>query len=266
MSNHPAFDALGQARCGMAYMTGSDDPFFVQLTILDQMTAIAISHAILSALVARERQGIGQEVHVSLYSAGMWLLYSNFMLKALLSIDVNTPWDRSVNSPLRNSFKCKDGKWIVGSNHPDEKYFPVLCEATGLANLIDDPRFADPKMRSVNNAALAAIFDEALATKTADEWMDIFYERGLTFCTVQKPDEVFTDPQALANDYVTELEYPDSRVGLVKIPGYPVSFSANQAGTRSFAPSLGEHTDIVMREMGYSDGDIQILKDEGVIR
>ncbi len=83
-------------------------------------------------------------------------------------------------------------------------------------------------------------------------------------CPVLNVDEVQSDPQALVNHY--EVDFKDRVLGEVKIPGYPVHFSANRAGTRSFAPGLGEHTDLVMQEMGYTDQEIQKFKKEGVIK
>ena len=130
--------------------------------------------------------------------------------------------------------------------------------------MIDDPRFADEESRWVNNTELIDLFIEVFKTKTRDEWMEIFVEHELMFCSVQELEEVFFDPQVLANEYLVDFESP--YVGQVKIPGYPVHFSANQAGTKNSAPSLGEHTDMVMREIGLSDKDIQDLKKEGVLR
>ncbi len=74
-----AFDPLGQARSGMTFVTGNAEPTLMHLAILDQATAITLSHAILTALVVRERRGIGQEVHTSLYGTGLWLLYANLL-------------------------------------------------------------------------------------------------------------------------------------------------------------------------------------------
>ena len=84
------------------------------------------------------------------------------------------------------------------------------------------------------------------------------------FSSVQHISEVPSDPQALANDYVVPFDHPIH--GRVKLPGYPVTFSACRAGTRSAAPSLGQHTDEVLREIGYEDSEIAALREEGVIK
>ena len=263
LSNLGAFDPLGQARSGMAYLAGNDYPTPLHLGILDQSTAIAASHAIITALLARERQGMGQEIHISLFSTAMWLMYCNFMIKSLVGIDPNMRWDRFLNSPLRNAFQCKDGKWIIGTNHPEERWWPVLCKATHQEHLIEDPRFVDQESRFNNCPALVGIFDAVFLTKTRDEWMDIFVECELMFSSVQQMEEVFTDPQALANDYIKIFNSPE--FGELKVPGYPIRFSANEAGIRSFAPEVGEHTYEVLEELGYGEAEIEKLTKEGII-
>ena len=265
MKDLGAFDPRGLACSGLMYVTGGSEPVFIHGGVMDQATAIAASHAILTALLVRERSGIGQEVHVSLYGTGLWLMYPNIMLSNVLSL---SPMDISPNrydhSPLRNLFRCKDEKWIMAAHHPEEKYWPLFCKATGQTALLADPRFTDNSGRNVHCAELVAIFDKVFATKTRDEWMEILLKEKLMVCPILNINEIRDDPQARVNDYV--VGFMDRLLGDVKIPGYPVHFSANRAGTRSFAPTLGEHTDLVMHQMGYTDREIQELKKEGVIK
>jgi crotonobetainyl-CoA:carnitine CoA-transferase CaiB-like acyl-CoA transferase len=94
--------------------------------------------------------------------------------------------------------------------------------------------------------------------------VEILLKEKLMVCPVLDIHEIKDDPQARVNHYV--VDFKDRFLGEVKVPGYPVHFSANKAGTRNFAPTLGEHTDLVMREMGYTDQEIQKLKKEGVIK
>ena len=164
---------------------------------------------------------------------------------------------------MRNRFCCQDGKWVLATHHPEEKYWATFCKATGQNHLLNDPRFTTEDGAPANYVELNAIFDKVFASKPRDEWMEIFLSHGLLACSVQQIQEVPDDPQALANNYVVPFDHPLQ--GKVKIPGYPVYFSACEAGTTSAAPQLGEHTDLILQELGYSQGDIEKLKKEGII-
>jgi crotonobetainyl-CoA:carnitine CoA-transferase CaiB-like acyl-CoA transferase len=264
MSDLGAFDPLGQARSGMMFVTGSPEPKMLHLGLLDQATAIALSHAILTALFVRERKGIGQEVHVSLYSTALWIQYANLLLRSFLSADPTASTTRLNHSPLRNAFCCRDGGWILGTHHPEERYWASFCEATERTDLLENPRFTDAAGRPINFVELVEIFDRVFATRSRDEWMEIFQERGLMFSSVQHIGEVASDPQALANGYVIPFDHP--ALGRVDLPGYPVHFSACRSGTRSAAPTLGQHTDEILREIGCGDSEIETLRQESVIK
>ncbi len=264
MSDLGAFDPLGQARSGMMFVTGSEEPAMIHLGLLDQAAAITVSHAILSALLFRERRGLGQQVHISLYSTALWVQYINLLAASVLSVDPCIPADRNKHSPLRNRFRCRDGKWILGTHHPEEKYWTRFCEATGQTELLKDPRYTNDAGGPADFIALNRIFDDVFSTRSRDEWMGIFQAHGLMFCSIQHIQEVLTDTQALENGYLTALDHPVQ--GAVTIPGYPVHFSACNAGTRRAAPKLGEHTDEVLQQMGLTREDIDSLRSDGIIK
>jgi CoA:oxalate CoA-transferase len=263
LSDLGAFDPMGQARSGMMFSTGSDRPRLIHLAVLDQTASIALSQAVLTALFVRERRGVGQAVHVSLYGTALWMQYASLMISGCLSLNP-VPSDRRMYSPLRNFFCCRDGKWIIGTHHPEQRYWPLLCEATDQTELLHDPRFADISKVLEDRPLLVERFDRVFATKPRSEWITILRAKGLMFGPVQQIEDVLTDPQALSNGYVVDFDHRS--LGKVKIPGYPVQFSASRAGTRSSAPALGEHTDSIMKEIGYSDREIAEAREAGVIR
>ena len=264
MSDLGAFDPLGQAVSGLMFTTGAPEPLMMHLGVLDQATAIAASHAILSALLFRERRGIGQEVHVSLYGAALWLQHPNLVLDSVLNINPCARSDRKEHSPLRNRFRCGDGRWIISTHHPEERYWKPFCRVTGMEDLLDDPLFTDTHGRPIPGAALLEKVDAVFATRTRDEWIAAFLAEGLMFCPVRDVSEIKTDPQALANNYMVPFAHPG--LGDITLPGYPVRFSACRAGTRTHAPAIGEHTTPVLRRLGYSEEEIERLKESGVVR
>jgi crotonobetainyl-CoA:carnitine CoA-transferase CaiB-like acyl-CoA transferase len=263
MSDLGAFDPLGQARSGMMFVTGQPEPVLMHLGILDQATAIAASHAVLTALYVREKKGIGQEVHISLYSTALWLQYPNLTISNVLATNPCVPSDRRKHSPLRNRFRCKDGKWIIGAHHPENKYWATFCRATGQDDLLNDARFTDDSGRPAGHHLLIEIFDQVFVEKTRDEWMAIFQKHKLMFTSIQTIEEVQNDPQAEVNGYVAPFAH--ERFGSVRLPGYPVHFSHCSAGMRHAAPAIGQHTEDILRELGYSKNEIEELRREKVV-
>ncbi|EFK10957.1 CoA-transferase family III protein [delta proteobacterium NaphS2] len=263
MSDLGAFDPLGLARSGMMFVSGREEPLLMHIGILDQATSMAMSQAILTALFVRERRGVGQEIHVSLYGTAQWLMHPTLLIGNLLSVEPVIHHDRIAHSPLRNFFRCRDGEWIIGAHHPEDKYWKRFCDATEQSHLADDPRYATLETRAANNRELVEHFDEVFARKARDEWMKIFVTQGLMFCSIQHADEVKDDIQARVNGYVVELV--DAKLGKVQVPGYPVHFSECTAGTRTLAPSLGEHTSEVLRETGYTESEIEKMLTAGAV-
>lgn len=259
-----AFDPLGQACSGMMFLTGAEFPAPLHIGVLDQATAIANSHAIITALLARELQGMGQEVHTSLYGSALWLQHPNLMLANALGINPCVSSNRSNHSPLRNTFCCEDGKWIMSTHHPEERYWPTFCEATGQKRLLEDPAYTDEAGRPKNIQKLVRIFDTVFAEKTLAEWMEILHKHSLMFVPVQRIEDVKDDPQAQINAYIQPYDYRG--LGKIDIPGYPIHFSNNQAGFKTPAPEKGEHTDQIMTDMGYSKDDINSLREQGIIQ
>ncbi|MFZ5572018.1 MAG: CaiB/BaiF CoA transferase family protein [Thermodesulfobacteriota bacterium] len=264
MEDLGAFDPLGQAVSGLMFTPGTREPTLLHLGVLDQSTAIALSHAILTALFVRERRGIGQEVHVSLFGTALWLQHPNLMISSVLGVDPCVTSTRLEHSPLRNAFCCQDGKWIIGTHHPEEKYWKTFCELTAMTDLLGDDRYTDPYGRPVPGPDILEKCDRLFSTRTRDEWIALFLAHGLMFCPVKHVLEVKDDAQANANGYVARFDHPT--LGSITIPGYPVHFSGCRAGTRTPAPAIGEHTDDILHELGYSDTDIAALKNEGLIR
>jgi crotonobetainyl-CoA:carnitine CoA-transferase CaiB-like acyl-CoA transferase len=140
----------------------------------------------------------------------------------------------------------------------------VLCEAIGYRELEHDPRFQTPELRETNNVELIGLLDAVFLGKTRLEWLAIFRPAGLLFLPVQKLTEVIEDPQTLANGYMFDFNHPS--LGTIRIPGYPISFSANTAGTHAPAPDLGEHTASVLTNLGYSNDEIERLAAAKIVR
>jgi len=105
--------------------------------------------------------------------------------------------------------------------------------------------------------------DAKFATKTRDQWFEIFKREGLIYSPIQTLTEVIDDPQSLANNYVTWFDHPV--LGRTKMVGFPWDYSQTPASIRREAPELGQHTEEMLLELGYLWDNITKLKDEKVI-
>jgi CoA:oxalate CoA-transferase len=261
------FDPLGQARSGLMASFGDPDgdPSLIVGFACDILGATVATYGILAALVARERLGIGQEIDTSILASGMWLNQSN--LSAALWLGRNRKkWSRfTSNNPLTNHYKCKDGKWIELSEVQSDRFWHEFCQIMGIEALEHDPLFADSRKRAENRVEAVRKLDEVFVTKTRQEWMRLYEERGVRFAytPLNECNEVAADPQVIANDYIIDAEHPV--LGKVKLVNFPIQFSKTPAQSKSSAPECGQHTEEVLLENGYSWEQIAELKSQEII-
>lgn len=260
-----AFDYQGQARSGMMFSMGEPQmtPLVSQFGLIDQTTSIMASHGIITALLMRERFGIGQEIHVSILSAALYQLYMNVIIALVGGFEVPRH-QRSTEHALRNYYKCSDDLWFIMTLTAFKKYWAPLCHAIGHPELENDSRFATDEKRNVNSEQLVAIFDQIFITRPRKEWLYIFAEYDFPVSPVNRLSDLANDPQIVQNDYIVDFDHP--RLGEIKLPGYPIHFSSSFAKTRSCAPDLGEHTEAILAKLGgYSKEEIDQLRNEGAI-
>ena len=266
-SGEPSFDYLGQARSGImnAIGTGSTAPSYVYGGIADQMGAIMLAYGVLAALFARERTGIGQEVDASHLGSMMALQGLNVVARTIMGKEFPRNTRANAYNPLWNHYRCADDKWISLAMLQPDRYWKNFCEVVGKPELVEDPRFAEAKVRGKNSAALVAIFDEVFAARPRDEWMRVLKGRGdFIYTIVNSVSDLPDDPQVRANGYVVEYDHP--ALGNLTLLGMPVKLSATPGEPRGHAPELGEHTELLLTEMlGYSWDDVARLREANVI-
>ncbi|MCA9511570.1 MAG: CoA transferase [Myxococcota bacterium] len=266
-SGEPSFDHLGLARSGIMFATGEPDmgPMAVGGGVADQMGAVMLAYGVLAALYAREKLGVGQKVDTSHLGSMAWLQGLSMSSRLINGAAFPRVARKRASNPLWNHYECQDGKWIALAMLQSDRYWADFAKAIGRPALANDERYRDLTARAVNAEACVAELDAAFASKPRDEWMRILKAGGdFIYTIVNSLDDLPTDPQMVANHYVTELDHPS--VGKVQYLDCPVTFSATPGGVREVAPELGQHTELLMTELlGYSWDDVGALRDKGVI-
>jgi crotonobetainyl-CoA:carnitine CoA-transferase CaiB-like acyl-CoA transferase len=265
-SGEPSFDYLAQARSGIMYTGPADikDPIYLTGGIADQMGAIMLAYGVTMALVARERYGVGQEVNASHLGSMIALQGLNVASRTFLGHEFKRNAREESFNPLWNHYKCADEKWICLGMIQD-RYWKDFCNAVGIPELIEDPRFNNMRARGKNRRELIAILDKVFATKPRDEWMHILKHGGdFIYTVVNSINDLPTDSQVLANEYVVDYDHPE--LGRMQVVGVPVILSQTPGNPRGRAPELGENTELILTEMlGYSWDDVAKFREVGII-
>jgi crotonobetainyl-CoA:carnitine CoA-transferase CaiB-like acyl-CoA transferase len=260
----PGFDITSYwARSGLLSMTrdAGAAPTWPVAGSGDNATAVGIYSAIVTALYRRERTGKGSYVTTSLLAEGVWSA-SVSIQAALAGAKFYAPHDRKnpANAAL-NVYRSADDTWFVLLVTPDK--VAALAKAIGRPDLLTDARFSDPKKLVENMPQLAAILDEAFSAQPMAHWYEVFNGVHITFGAVRGPQEVINDPQLRANDIVVPLEGAGGK--LTSTISSPIQVHGVAKVPARRAPGLGEHTDEILRELGFDAKEIDDLRASGAV-
>ena len=266
--DEPGFDTVAYFdRSGLSYMMANEEgaPPWPRPGQGDIPSGMFLASGIMLALFARERLGIGQAVYASLYRNGVWSMAADTM-HTCATLPHQNPAKRyraTANNPIANYYKTKDNRYLLIYHMQADFYWERVCQALGIMNLKDDPRFNSIPARAENCIALIKILDDIFAKKTLDEWMSHLSHFKLVYSPVHTPLEAFNDPQAKANHHYVAFDHPVW--GSIDLCPAPLDFSETPGTYRSPAPNLGQHTEEILLEMGYNWDDITKFKDQKVI-
>jgi crotonobetainyl-CoA:carnitine CoA-transferase CaiB-like acyl-CoA transferase len=224
----------------------------------DMSTAMLIAYAVMLAVRQREQTGQGQNIELSLLQTALAAQASQ--MTRLVGSDQAYP---VLSAGMAPNYLCGDGRYlyitIFGAR------WDLSCRAVGLDYLATDDRFGTPEKRNENAAELYEILSKHFATRPAAEWEAKFKSVGLAATVIKEIEEVYDDPQVLANDMIIEFEQPG--LGTIKAVNVPFELQANskEPWLRRHAPTLGEHTFEVLEEMGYTADEIVALAEAEVL-
>lgn len=215
----------------------------------DHASAMNIAFGVSSALFHRERSGEGSVVEVSLLSSALWTLSADVTVSLALDATELSKVGREGRYPLTSAYETRDGRWIQLMLLDPNRYWPELCRRLDRADLLSDPRFATADDRVENGEALVEVLDEAFSRRNLAEWRQALAHWDAPWEVVQSIQEVATDPQTQANDYLFDVTVADGTP--VKVVAGPVAFNGRAApAAPRCSPTLGQDTDELLASIG----------------
>lgn len=266
-ADKPGFDVASfWARTGVASITvpKGEDPFPLRTAFGDHTTSMAAAAGICAALVEATKTGKGRFVEASLLRAGLFALGSDFAIQLFFGRIGSTKSRHEQIQPLMNFFKTKDESWFCIVSRQGNVDWEPICKAADIEHLIEDERFTSAKGRRANSSALVDILDEAFGKFTKAEVAKRLDEHQLAWAPVQTLAEVAADPQVLAAGAITEVPSGDGGDPF-RSPASPIRFHDADDGPKGPSPNIGQHTQDILINLGFSQDVIQDFRDRGVV-
>ena len=263
----PGYDASAfWARGGLAHVLTPgelDRPIGQRGAMGDRNGAMALAFGMAAALLERTRTGKGKVVDVSLLATAMWTLSSD----VLAALQGAKPRAMSMSAagyvnPLVGVYSTKDDRHISLVFLEADRYWPDFCRLIGRDELIDDPRFVDLAARKEHAEECVEIITAEFRSRTFAEWKELLSTLDAPWAPVQAVEELLDDPQVIANDYIGEVANDGGPS--YRLPSVPVQFDGAGPELRR-APEHGEHSELILLELGYSWDDIAALQAAGAI-
>ena len=254
----PGFDQIAQGMGGLMSITGlpGQGPVRVGIPIADLAAGIFCAWGIAVAVIEREKSGKGQWVQSSLLQAQLFMLdfqAARWLMQGEVAKQAGNNHPTSIPTGV---FKTRDGHLNIAAS--GGRIWLRLCEAIGAPELAEHPDYRTGALRSEHRDQLHADIEKHLAARTTAEWVDVLNDAGVPCGPIYSIDQAFADPQVRALGIVQQ-------VGEVPYLGQPVTLSRTPSRVVAHPPALGEHTDDVLREIGFDDAGIARLKSDGIV-
>jgi crotonobetainyl-CoA:carnitine CoA-transferase CaiB-like acyl-CoA transferase len=258
----PAYDPVIQGFSGLATVQAGSDtarPRLLRTILPDKLTAITASQAITSALLARERTGQGQHVRLSMLEAVVAFLWASDMSGQTFVGD--EPAEQEAASAIDLIYETADG-YITAAVVTDRQW-QGLTRALEKPEWLEDERFKTPALRAQNIDARLRLTQDELIGRPSAEWLEKLTRADVPCGPVQTRNQMIRHPHVQAMEIVEEYGHP--KAGRLRQARAAARFSATPASIRRGAPALGEHTDEVLGEIGYSTAEIAALRAAGAM-
>jgi len=257
------FDRIAQGMSGLMSINGEEDgpPLVVPIPIADIGTGMFGLIGILAALAYRARTGDGQAVDASLLETPIaWSVYEAAAFFATGEVPRRLGQGHRTNAPYQ-AFRTADG-WInLGGG--SQQLWRDICAVLGVEPLTDDPRFATPALRVQHRKELEALLQPRFLSAPTSVWLEKLEAAGVPAGPILSYDQVFTDPHVKARAMAVEVDH--ARAGRTRVLGIPFKLSQTPGAVRRPAPTLGQHTDEILGELGYDTAAIADLRARKIV-
>ncbi|WP_423918974.1 CaiB/BaiF CoA transferase family protein [Frigoribacterium sp. 2-23] len=265
LRSKPAYDQIIQGSSGMMSVTGTPDtaPLRAGYPIADTLGGLAAAFAISSALLGRERTGLGSAIDVSMLetaATAMGWVVSNHLVAGHEPRALGN--DNGTAAPS-GTFATGDGALNIAANKQEQ--FETLCRLVGRPDLIDDERFAQRESRKAHRAALTGELESALAARPAAAWESLLSDAGVPAAAVLTVPEMLDSPQVRDRQLVHELPFPGGGAAPLRVMGHGIRVDGVPGAPTIPPPLLGQHTDEILAELGYDDEQIRDLREGGAV-
>ncbi len=253
------------SRGGIAHAitpAGAAAPVMQRAAFGDSAGAMTIAGGIAAALFRRERTGEAAVVDVSLLGTAMWILAPDIVLTKLTDQEMPAFGRTLAPNPIVNSYKTNDDRWVFLNMLQPDRFWADFCTHIGREDMVTDERYSSGMARFMNREECVAELDRVFAQHTLDEWRVKLADVEGVWAPMQSAREVTSDPQALANGYLTDVDRGDGTS--FTLVSSPVQFDEQPPSLRP-APELGQHTEDVLLAQGYTWEDLARLKAAGAI-
>ena len=261
-----AIDVVIQAASGMMSVTGSPQsgPMKVGPTVVDYASGFSLALAITTALYQRERTGEGQRIDVSMLETA--LISMSAVVSDVQNAGLETKLNgnrTSANRPISNSLMCSDTHIVVAASSDLRRR--RFLTGIGRMDMLDEARFATPDLMRENADAMYEEIEKTLKSRTAQEWEDILNEAGVPCMRVYKIKEIVEHPQIKERKLYHTFEHVPGIDKQVTVPLAPYKLSKGPAIAHSVPARLGQHTDEILKGLGFDAAQIQEMRQAGVV-